>query len=184
MATSRPVLEGTHLSHPAAVVLGSSSGYYWNMNKAFVKEPDPSDTGHCPKCGSLGTAVGPATLGSHLTEVQRRGLAENACFCPYPRCDCAYFDMFDRVIGVSELRAPVYPKALTAPICPCFGFTVDEIEQDVLEGSVERVRALLAKAKTPAARCVTAAASGQSCAAEVQRYYMRFRQQRSSGGAG
>jgi hypothetical protein len=154
------------------------------MNKAFVKEPEPSDAGHCPKCGSLGTPVGPATLESHLSEGQRRLLSDNAFFCAYARCECAYFDMFERVISVSELQAPVYPKDLSAPICACFGFTVDEIEQDVLEGSVERVRALLAKAKSPDAHCITAAASGQSCAAEVQRYYMRFRQQQSSSGAG
>jgi bacterioferritin-associated ferredoxin len=73
------------------------------------------------------------------------------------------------------LRHPVYPKDPQAPICACFGLTAEEVEADVAEGGVTRVRALIEKAKSPAAHCGTAAASGQSCIGEVQRYFMKLR---------
>ena len=73
------------------------------------------------------------------------------------------------------LRRPVYPKDLESPICGCFGFTREEIEQDVQEGVATRCRELLAKAKSPQARCAVMAADGRSCVPEVQRYFMKCR---------
>jgi hypothetical protein len=104
-------------------------------------------------------------------------LSAPAYFCPYEKCDTAYFDMFERIVPASDLTRPVYPKALDAPICACFGLTRDVIEQDVREGGAARVKELLAKAKSPEARCRTLAANGTSCVAEVQRYYFKFREQ-------
>jgi bacterioferritin-associated ferredoxin len=152
------------------------------MNKAFVKEVEASDQGHCPRCGSLGEPVSLVTLQAHLPPEALRQLAETACFCPFPRCEVAYFDVFERVVAVDALLAPVYPKDSEAPICACFGLTTDDIEQDVLEGTATRVKELLAKAKSPAARCTIAAASGHSCVAEVQKYYIRFRASHQASG--
>jgi hypothetical protein len=146
------------------------------MNKAFVKEPDGTAAPLCPRCGSLGQAVGPTTLGAHLTDAARRNLSDAAWFCPYARCEVAYFDLFDRVVGVETLAKPVYPKDPDAPICACFGFTSEEVEQDIREGGATRVRALVAKARSPEARCAVMAANGQSCIGEVQRYFMRLRE--------
>jgi molybdate transport system substrate-binding protein len=102
-------------------------------------------------------------------------LAESAYFCPFARCDVAYFDMFERTIGVESLTAPVYPKDPEAPLCPCFGLTMDDVETDVAEGIPRRIRDLLAKSQSPAAYCLTASPSGQCCMAEVQKAYMRLR---------
>jgi hypothetical protein len=68
-------------------------------------------------------------------------------------------------------------------LCECFGLTHDDIEADVEEGTPRRVRELLAKSQTPAARCAVLAASGRCCMPEVQRYYMKLRQA-ASGTAG
>jgi hypothetical protein len=87
----------------------------------------------------------------------------------------AYFDIFERTIRTEALRHPVYPKDPQAPICACFGLTADDVEADIAEGGVRRVRAIIDKAKGPEAHCRTAAASGQSCVGEVQRYYMKRR---------
>jgi hypothetical protein len=60
-------------------------------------------------------------------------------------------------------------------MCACFGLTRRDIEQDVAEGVVTRVRAIVEKAKSPDARCAHMAANGQPCTAYVQQYYMLLR---------
>jgi hypothetical protein len=87
----------------------------------------------------------------------------------------AYFDGFERVVLAADLQRPVYPKDPNAPICACFGLTRTEIEQDVREGVVTRIKAVLEKAKSPAARCTQLAANGRPCVALVQKYYMQCR---------
>jgi hypothetical protein len=145
------------------------------MNKAFVREPDDTGQLHCPDCGSLGVAVQRETWQAHVLPEAAGGLAESAFFCPYAHCDVVYFDMFERRVRVDALTHGVYPKDPLAPICGCFGLTTEDIDCDIREGVVTRVRDLLAKAASPQAQCRTKSASGQSCVAEVQRTYMKKR---------
>jgi hypothetical protein len=107
--------------------------------------------------------------------MDRRQLADSAYYCPFPKCEVAYFDQFERIVVVNRLRAPAFPKDPSAPICNCFGFTTAEIDADLREETTTRVKALLAKSKTPEAHCATAAPDGRCCISEVQRYYMRAR---------
>ncbi|HEY5312868.1 MAG TPA: hypothetical protein VIK18_10125 [Pirellulales bacterium] len=151
------------------------------MNKAFIKEPEQSDSAYCPRCGSLGIAVGEATLAAQLPPEAQAAIAKAAFFCPFPTCEVGYFDSFERVVPASKLVRPAYPKEPEAPLCACFGFTRDDIEDDLNEGGVRRVRELLAKAGRGDAPCLVKAASGQSCMSEVQRYFMRRRAERSQG---
>jgi hypothetical protein len=144
------------------------------MNKAFVKEQDSTE-GRCPRCGSPGTVVFQETLRAHLSPEILGNLTDSAFFCGQPRCSVVYFDLFDRIVEESSVKTPVYPKNPAAPLCPCFGLTGDDIEEDIREGSVTRTRACIEKAKSPEARCSVASPSGQSCVAEVQGYYMRMR---------
>lgn len=146
------------------------------MNKAFVREPDDTGAGYCPRCGSLGTSVGGETLSAQLDEESRKHLSEAAFYCPFPKCDVAYFDNFERTVQVDRLRRTAFPKDPTAPICNCFGLTTADIDADLAEGTTARTKDLLAKAKSPEAHCATAAPDGRCCAAEVQRYYMRSRE--------
>jgi hypothetical protein len=151
------------------------------MNKAFVREPDQTAE-YCPRCGTQGETVGNETLETYLSAQQRGRVSDRANFCPSPRCEVAYFDSFERVILVSELSKPIYPKDPDAPICACFGLTCEEIEQDVAEGVVTRTRTIVEKAKSTEARCARLAANGRSCLAYVQKYYLQCLQskQRSS----
>jgi len=144
------------------------------MNKAFVREPDVT-ADYCPKCGAAGESVGAVTLAAQLTAEQRQHLAEPANFCSTPRCEVAYFDKFERFVLAADLARPVYPKDPAAPLCACFGLTADDIDQDIAEGTVSRVRAAIEKAKSPDARCVELAPNGRPCIAQVQRYYMQQR---------
>jgi len=149
------------------------------MNKAFVKENDSTE-GRCPRCGSPGTVVFQETLRAHLPAAALQHLTESAFFCAQPRCSVVYFDLFDRVVEESAVKTPVYPKNPAAPLCACFGLTRDDVEEDIREGGVTRTRACVEKAKSPEARCAVASPSGQSCVAEVQRYYMRLRAEGNS----
>jgi hypothetical protein len=146
------------------------------MNKAFIREPEDTGDRHCPRCGSLGVSAGAAAVEEHLRPEALANLSQPAWFCPFARCDVAYFDTFDRAVAVEQLRYPVWPKDAEAPLCSCFGLTRDDIEQDIREGVVTRVRAVVEKAKSPLARCQVAAPDGRACVAEVQRYYMKCRQ--------
>jgi len=151
------------------------------MNKAFVREPDDTGERHCPRCGSLGIGVGPVTLDSFLTPEARSQLSESAFFCPFPKCEVAYFDLFERTAPVSALVRPAYPKHPDVPLCGCFGLTAADVEKDIEEDSVTRVRALLEKSQSPEARCPTLSPTGQSCMPQVQRYFMKLRTARQGG---
>jgi hypothetical protein len=149
------------------------------MNKAFIREPDQT-ADYCPRCGAKGEPVGRETVRHYLPEGKTPTVADPANFCPSPQCNVAYFDSFERVVLTSELSRPVYPKDPDAPICACFGLTRQDIEVDVREGVVTRVKAIIEKAKSSEARCAQLAANGQPCIAYVQKYYMQCRQGKSS----
>jgi hypothetical protein len=86
-----------------------------------------------------------------------------------------YFNLFEAVVTADELKAPVYPLDLDAPMCACFGLTYDDVEADVQDGTPVRIRELLAKSKSPEARCEAIAADGRCCMGAVQELYMRLR---------
>jgi hypothetical protein len=147
------------------------------MNKAFVRESEDDGRAYCPRCRSLGVAVEAGPLETHVRPEARGRLRDAAWFCNFPRCEVAYFNQLDAVVTVDELVGPVYPKDQDAPLCACFGFTYDDVLADVREGIPTRIRALLAKSKSPEARCTSAAADGRSCMTAVQELYLRLRAQ-------
>ncbi|MCE5267990.1 MAG: hypothetical protein LLG00_08900 [Planctomycetaceae bacterium] len=144
------------------------------MNKAFVREPERL-ADYCPRCGSQGQPVSTETLQAYLPDALRKNVSDPANFCPSPKCEVAYFDAFERIVLAADLSQPAYPKDPDAPICACFGLTRQDIEQDVREGVVTRVKAIIAKANSPEARCASMAANSCSCVAYVQKYYMQCR---------
>jgi hypothetical protein len=145
------------------------------MNKAFVREPDDDGERSCPDCGSLGVPVGRETVAAHLSPAALGQLGDATFYCPFPRCGVAYFDLYERSVDVAQLLDPAYPKDSTAPLCRCFGLTIGDVEADVREGGVRRVRAVVERSKTVEARCQLASPDGRSCVSEVQRYYMKLR---------
>lgn len=149
------------------------------MNKAFVREPDDAAS-RCPQCQSLGQPVGPQTLNAQLSPDMRRNLAESASFCPDPLCDVVYFDDFSGVVTRSAFQQPIPVKDMEAPLCSCFGLTREDVEDDLAEGTVTRTKAAILKAQSPDARCSTLAPNGRSCVTEVQGYFLRCKQRRSS----
>ncbi|WP_437204017.1 hypothetical protein [Planctomicrobium sp. SH664] len=145
------------------------------MNKAFIREPESDGRAYCPRCQALGIPVSAGPLDTHVRATSRQRLGAAGWFCSYARCEVAYFDLFNVVVTVDELREPVYPKDPDATLCACFGFSMAEIEADNEEGTPSRIRALLARSQSPEARCATLAADGRCCLREVQRLYMKLR---------
>lgn len=143
------------------------------MNKAFVREPDADARVNCPRCGGLASEVGCGPLDVHVCAEYRGRLGESAWCCRNPGCEVMYFDLFEQRILVSELRGPVYPKDLWAPICACFGLSMEEIEADLRVGEPVRIRELYRKSQSGEARCAELAADGRCCLGEVQRLYLR-----------
>lgn len=147
------------------------------MNKAFVREPEDDGREYCPRCRSLGVEVGSGPLDSHVRSDARGKLRDTAWFCNFPRCEVAYFNQFGVVVTIDELVAPVYPKDARAPICACFGLGYDDVVADVDGGTPTRIRALLARSKSPEANCRTLAPDGRCCLTAVQELYMKLRGQ-------
>ncbi|MCA9248564.1 MAG: hypothetical protein KDA42_15670, partial [Planctomycetales bacterium] len=106
----------------------------------------------------------------------RQKIGAAGWFCPFGACEIAYFDLLGANVSVAQLQRPVFPKDPDASICACFEFTYSEIEADVAEGTPIRIRELLAKSQSDAARCQQVAANGQCCLREVQKIYMRLRE--------
>lgn len=145
------------------------------MNKAFVREPEADGRAFCPKCGALGLPVEHGPLDRYIQPASRDKLGDTGWYCTFPRCEVAYFNLFEAVVIYDELQAPIYPHNLDAPLCACFGLTYDDVDADVREGFPKRVRELLAKSKSPEAQCEQLAADGRCCMTAVQDLYMRLR---------
>ena len=144
------------------------------MNKAFVREPDTTES-FCPKCGAAGVPVPWITVEHHVPEDTRKTLAASSLFCMTPSCEVAYFDAMESFVLAADLIRPVYPKDAAAPLCPCFGLTKHDVEDDIDAPSPVKIRALLAKSKSPAAHCETASPTGRCCMPEVQKYYFKLK---------
>jgi hypothetical protein len=144
------------------------------MNKAFVREPDVTDV-LCPRCGAAGVSALRAAFEMHVPPEARRSLAASTYFCPTPTCPIAYFDAFEAAVTTDALKQPVFPKDPTAPLCSCFGLTMEDVEADAAEPTPRRIRELLAKSKTAAARCEELSPTGRSCIPDVQRCYFKLR---------
>jgi hypothetical protein len=119
--------------------------------------------------------VGPETLTAFVPAERLPDIAKQAYFCGFSRCEVVYFDDFERVITTAEIVRPIWPKDPEAPICGCFGLSAAAIREDVETGSVAATREAVARSKSPEAHCLTAAADGRSCAAEIQRLYFKLK---------
>lgn len=144
------------------------------MNKAFLREPDTTEV-LCPRCQAVGESVPWLTVQHHVPADKQPVLSASSYFCPTPTCPVAYFDAFESLVLAADLVRPVYPKDTEAPLCPCFGLTSDDVQLDVDEGTPRRIRELLAKSKSPEARCSETSPTGRTCMPLVQKLYFKLR---------
>ena len=145
------------------------------MNKAFCKEPDNSLPPRCPKCGNDGVEVSAHTVYAHVKKGLLDAIGEPAYWCASDTCEIAYFDAYERTIGIIDAHGLYWPKDQNNPLCSCHGLTIDDIDSDLADGVPTRVRAVVHQAAQPTAICSSTSADGRSCVARVQRCYMRRR---------
>lgn len=143
------------------------------MNKAFVREPDPTDC-VCPRCQVAGVPVPNSTVQSFVPLAKQAGLSASAYFCETPNCEVAYFDALESIVLAIDLTRAVYPKDVAAPLCGCFGLTEEDVRQDIDDGKPLRIRDLLQKSKTDAAHCSSADPQGTCCLPRVQKLYFKL----------
>ena len=143
------------------------------MNKAFVRELDAPEP-RCPGCGTLGQAVGRATLEAHLPPDLLALLAGSAWYCANPTCSVAYYDSAGQTAGVEQARGRAYPKDPAGPVCSCFGVTAEQIASAARARRAALIHDLIAKAQSREADCATLAPSGCCCIPQVQRLFRQF----------
>lgn len=145
------------------------------MSRAFIKEPEPEDP-RCPLpagCGGMGVPVSRKTLLAQLPEDVAREFAESAYYCRSPSCPVGYFDAWGSQAPASMLLRQSYPKSPAAPLCSCFGITVDAIREEAEAGRKELLRELMARAESSEARCETEAPCGKSCLDEARKVFLK-----------
>lgn len=87
------------------------------MNKAFVREPEFNGRAYCPRCESLGTPVGEATLDRHLQKQPRLRMGDSAWFCDFPRCDEVFRSSMRRARGRRSMLHSRDPAAVHEADC-------------------------------------------------------------------
>jgi len=146
----------------------------------------PRDRGpaECPACGAAGAAVEVRTLLHQLRpdRAERLGHSEYR-FCEAPGCDTVYFSTDGEVaFGTADLRQTVGIKAngdFAAPVCYCFGFTVGDLEADVVAGAAATLWRIRELVKARACACEVRNPSGRCCLGEIARI---VRRSKSDGG--
>ena len=151
------------------------------MNKAVCREPDDMRPPHCPRCGAAGARVEAVTLAVHADAAAAATLGDPAYYCDTTACDVAYFDLFERTVPVAVARGLPWPKDPAGVLCACHGLSPDDVDADIDAGVPTRVREAVRKAGLPDAACATRSADGRSCAARIQRHYVRRRAELGGG---
>lgn len=148
------------------------------MNKAFVKEDDDKEP-RCPQpegCGGPGVAVPAETVTAQVRDPGADTLSGDVLFCVDPQCSVGYFDPWGATIPARTLASLCWPKDPTAPVCPCFGLTREDVVEDATRRDPTRLRELIKKSEGPDAACATLTPDGRCCIPEARRLYMRHLQ--------
>lgn len=145
------------------------------VNKAFCREPDATAPPRCPGCGVVGSAVTAATVAAHTATPE--AVSEPAYFCGTEACGVAYYDLFERSIAVGEARDLFWPKDPQGSLCGCHGLTADDVDDAIDTGDLSAVRRVVQASARADAACGLRSCDGRPCAARVQRYFVRRRQE-------
>ena len=126
----------------------------------------------CPTCSAEARKVAPLTVRS----IVKPGLAdrvreETYGFCPSPACEVVYFaDGEPEQILRSDIRVRVGQKATEPPIpvCYCFDWTTDDIEQEILRtGTTTIPDRIKQKIRQGFCQCETMNPQGTCCLGNV-----------------
>jgi hypothetical protein len=83
----------------------------------------------------VGTTVGNGPIERYVPGSLQDQMKNAAWCCSNAACDVVYYNMFEQTVRAADLLSPVYPYDSNAPICACFGFTLQDVEGDAEERS-------------------------------------------------
>lgn len=126
----------------------------------------------------MGTSVGNGPIELYVPSALQDQMRNAAWCCTNSSCEVVYYNMFEQTVRAAELLTSVYPYDPNAPLCACFGFTLQDVEDDADEAQPLRIRALLARSQSAEARCQAVSVDGRCCMREVQRLYMKLKSSR------
>ncbi|MCI0352434.1 MAG: hypothetical protein L0Z53_23705 [Acidobacteriales bacterium] len=133
----------------------------------------------CPACGGRSKQVQSLTVKSLVRTLPLGMPAVQYYFCEAPECDVVYFpadsgaplfrraDLWVRV-GVKESNGPI-------PVCYCFGFTRESIQEEIQQAGESTVAGKI-KAEVQAGNCACELKnpSGKCCLGDVTRVVQGF----------
>ena len=129
----------------------------------------------CPACGELGKPVQRLTLGALVKSEYRTRIPhqEAFCFCRTPTCDAVYFLPNQVIFRKDDLSVPVglkEPDNPTAPVCYCFGWTLQKIRAEIeATGRSTVIDQIKAQVKAGNCYCEVTNPQGSCCLGNVGR---------------
>ena len=124
----------------------------------------------CPACGAAGRTVQIVTPKSLLTPEALARLEPNARyhFCPDAKCRVVYF-AGDLTFSVDDVIVDVFQKARTKPlpVCYCFGFTRERIEDEIGTGCADPMAQISAHVRAGRCACEFRNPQGTCCLGNV-----------------
>jgi hypothetical protein len=106
-----------------------------------TKEYTVTEKTLCPECRNEGKKVKLITLKSLLNPQALVRIDANSSYfyCSNSNCNVVYFDYLKNLFYQHDIKVPVYPKSkdLETPICYCFGWTIEKIDDAVNNTGME-----------------------------------------------
>ncbi len=125
----------------------------------------------CPSCKKKAKQVKLVTVKSLLKPAALETVNANAqhYFCSTEDCDVVYFDTNHKTYLVSDIKVAVHQKDDAAPICYCFDWTKEKINQSVEKGltPVDHIRENI---KENRCGCEVNNPQGSCCLGNVTQY--------------
>lgn len=91
----------------------------------------------CPKNGTKGKKVKGITLKSLLKSSALENLNPDTTyyFCEASDCPVVYFNEKGQSFSTEQIKVPVFQKdkSLDVPVCYCFGWSRDRIQQEIIQ---------------------------------------------------
>lgn len=128
----------------------------------------------CPSCGESGRSVGEVTLRSLVRPAVLDGLGELGlfAFCAEAVCELVYFTADGRSVAKDALsvRVGVKEQESPRPLCYCFGYSAEDIEDEVRrEGSSGIPATITERCRGGEDRCPETNPRGACCLGDVRR---------------
>ncbi|WP_097160567.1 putative iron-sulfur cluster-binding metallochaperone [Bacillus oleivorans] len=140
------------------------------LNEMNIKRND-----HCPSCKNKPKNVKLITLKSLLVPASLETLnaKETYYFCSTPDCEVVYFDTSHKKYLVSEIKVPVHQKDENAPICYCFDWTNEKIN-NYLQKGLTPVDAIRENMKENRCGCEVNNPQGSCCLGNVTAFIKQY----------